>query len=198
MRLGLGGSIAIALLLGCVTSIAIVPIASWGMGKVPRASEVMLVRNGRVWHGIERRTVLVRWINLEQVTHLVNDRPDEGVVPDWAEPAPPPDMRLRRAAALGVGWPFPVVAAEWTADRLDEGFPPSAFNEESGYAPKDALRRLLDGDQKATRTVMVPQLALDTLVLALPWLVVVWALRGAIARARGGVTPPGSSAAPRG
>jgi hypothetical protein len=182
----------VALALGAASAAATVPLARMTMTAITDSTEVFLVRGNAVWTGTERRSSMIRWINMETVGPLVSESARIGEVPDWAEPAPPGDMRLVRAAAVGIGWPLPLVAAEWRADRGDEVFPPPAERDTSGESPKEAVRRTLDGDAKATRTLLVPQAIADSLLLALPW----WLLLRGISwvrasRAAPAVTRPG-------
>ena len=158
-----------ALALGAASAAATVPIARMTMTAITDSTEVFLVRGNAAWSGTERRSAMIRWINVETVGPLMNESPRIGEVPDWAEPAPPTDVRLVRAAAVGIGWPLPLIAAEWRADRGDEVFPPPAERDTSGESPKEAVRRTLDGDPKATRTLLLPQAIADAVLLAFPW-----------------------------
>jgi hypothetical protein len=139
------------------------------MTTITDSTDVFLVRGIAVWIGTERHSSMIRWINVETVGPLVSESARIGEVPDWAEPAPPGDTRLVRAAAVGIGWPLPLLAAKWRADRGDEVFPPPAERDTSGESPKEAVRRTLDGDPKAKRTLLVPHAMADALLLALPW-----------------------------
>jgi len=172
----------VALALGAASAAATVPLARMTMTAITESTEVFLVRGTAAWSGTERRSAMIRWINVETVGPLVNESARIGEVPGWAEPAPPTDARPVRAAALGIGWPLPLIAAEWRADRSDEGFPPSAERDTSGESPKEAMRRTLDGDPKATRTLLVPQAIADSLLLALPWWVLLRGIRWMRAR----------------
>jgi hypothetical protein len=178
-----GARVAAALALGVTTAAATVPIARMTMTAVHGCADVLLVRGTAAWQGSERRSAMIRWINVETVGPLVTESTHFGEVPEWAEPAPPPDARLVRAAAVAVGWPLPVVAAAWRADRGDEGFPPPSEYDTSGNSPKEAVRRLLDGDPKATRTLLLPGALADSLFFAVAWYGVIAAVAG-IARRR--------------
>jgi hypothetical protein len=182
----------VALALGVASAVATVPLARMTMTTITESTEVFLVRGTAAWSGTERRSAMIRWINVETVGPLVNESARIGEVPDWAEPAPPVDARPVRAAALGIGWPLPLIVAEWRADRNDEGFPPSAERDTSGESPKEAVRRMLDGDPKATRTLLAPQAIVDAVLLALPWWLLLrgvsWMRAGRAARS---VIPPG-------
>jgi hypothetical protein len=183
---------SVALALGAASAVATVPLARMTMTAITDSTEVFLVRGTAVWSGIERRSAMIRWVNVETVGPLVSESVRIGEVPDWAEPAPPADVRLVRAAAVGIGWPLPLIAAAWRADRGDEVFPPPAERDTSGESPKEAVRRTLDGDPKATRTLLVPQAIADAVLLALPWWLLLrgisWMRARRLARA---VTPPG-------
>jgi hypothetical protein len=183
---------SVALALGAASAVATVPLARMTMTTITDSTEVFLVRGIAVWIGTERHSSMIRWINVETVSPLVSESARIGEVPDWAEPAPPGDTRLVRAAAVGIGWPLPLLAAKWRADRGDEVFPPPAERDTSGESPKEAVRRTLDGDPKAKRTLLVPHAMADALLLALPW----WLLLRGVSwmqarRAAAAVTRPG-------
>lgn len=182
----------VALALGAASAATTVPLARMTMTSITDSTEVFLVRGNAAWSGTERRSAMIRWINVESVGPLVTESARIGEVPEWAEPAPADDARLVRAAAVGIGWPFPLIAAAWRADRGDEVFPPPAERDTSGESPKEAVRRTLDGDPKATRTLLVPEALADAVLLAFPW----WLLLRGIAwmRARrfaSAITPRG-------
>lgn len=186
-----GPVIAASVLLGAATTLAQVPLALWTMGPLPRTADFVLLRGGVVWHAVERRSAWVHWVNLESDERLVNALPDDGSVPAWAEPAPRLDERLTRTATVAVGWPLPMVACRWTTVRNDVNFPPPATNDDSGWAPKDAVRRLWEGDPAGERTVVAAGAAVDGAVATAAWLgpcAVGAALRR---RLRRGVTRPG-------
>ena len=178
--------VAASLALGVATAAATVPLARMTMTAVRGCADVLLVRERTVWQGSERRSAMIRWINVETVGPLVTESPRTGEVPAWAEPAPPPDARLVRAAAVAVGWPFPVVAAAWRADRGDEGFPPPSEYDTSGNSPKEAVRRLLDGDPKATRALLLPEALADSLFFAAAWYGAIAAVAGIVRRRAAG------------
>jgi hypothetical protein len=183
---------SVALALGAASAVATVPLARMTMTTITDSTDVFLVRGTAVWIGTERHSSMIRWINVETVGPLVSESARIGEVPDWAEPAPPGDTRLVRAAAVGIGWPLPLLAAKWRADRGDEVFPPPAERDTSGESPKEAVRRTLDGDPKAKRTLLVPHAMADALLLALPW----WLLLRGVSwmqarRAAAAVTRPG-------
>ena len=159
----------LALLLGAVSAVATVPYAQMTMSAIQQSTDVLLLRGTTAWSGSERRSACIRWINVETVGPLVNTSEPSGMVPGWAEPAPPIDGGHVRAAAVGIGWPLPVITASWRADRGDEGFPPPAERDTSGESPKEAVRRVLGDDPHASRAVMLPQALFDAAVLALPW-----------------------------
>jgi len=159
----------LALLLGAVSAVATVPYAQMTMSAIQQSTDVLLLRGTTAWSGSERRSACIRWINVETVGPLVNASEPSGIVPGWAEPAPPIDGGHVRAAAVGIGWPLPVITASWRADRGDEGFPPPAERDTSGESPKEAVRRVLGDDPHASRAVMLPQALFDAAVLALPW-----------------------------
>ena len=186
----------LAALLGAITAAAIVPVAWWSMKGLPINDDYFIVRGAQVWTGLGRRDAVVRWINLESVARLVNDRASDGELPAWAEPPVPADERTVRFGAVAAGWPLPVVTAQWTAVQLTEYFPPLASNEDSGFAPRDALTRIFNGDPHATVRWHAGAFAANAVALAIGWFVVVelaWALRP-----RRRVTPPASAAARRG
>jgi hypothetical protein len=188
----------VALALGVVTEVAVVMVALVDAPRIMGASEVMLIRGTAAWHGNDRSSALLRWINMETVGPLVNQGGDSGAVPAWAEPPAPADARLVRHAALAAGWPLPAVACSWTTDRLDVNFPPPIENETSGDAPKEAGRRsiaALRGDQAPTgghgaMRILPGGFAAGAVAFALPWCAAVSLARIAIERRRG-VTPRG-------
>ena len=98
---------SVALALGAASAVATVPLARMTMTAITDSTEVFLVRGTAAWSGTERRSAMIRWINVETVGPLVSESARIGEVPDWAEPAPPADARPVRAAALGIGWPLP-------------------------------------------------------------------------------------------
>lgn len=183
--------------LGAATEGALVGLALLEPARIPEASELLLVRGAVAWHGAERRSPVVRWVNVETAGPLVNLQADSGSVPPWAEPAAPADARLIRHAALGVGWPWPAIACTWRTDRGDVNFPPPVETETSGDAPKEAARRMvaaITGDAPPAGghgavTVLAGGMLLDSLALAVPWFAAV----AAVARLRAGraVTPRG-------
>ena len=188
---------AIAIALGATTEAVIVLVALVDPPRIISATDVVIVRGEDAWHGNERASALLRWINVETVGPLVNQGTDSGFMPAWAEPPPPPDARLVRHAALGAGWPACAVACTWTTDRADVNFPPPIEGETSGDAPKEAARRLVAalrgerepaGGHGAVR--LLPAAALDSVLLALPWFAAILMVRRT---RRGGAqfTPPG-------
>lgn len=190
--------LAAALPCGLLTEAALVAVALVDPPRILESRQVFLVRGTAAWHGNERRSPLLRWVNMETVGPLVNSGgADSGDVPAWAEPAPPPDARLVRHAALGVGWPLPAIAGSWNADRSDVNFPPPVEAETSGDTPKEAARRLVGSimHERApagghgTIALIPSGIALDSLALALPWGAAIAAVR----RIRRGsrVTRPG-------
>ena len=172
-----GRRVLAALLLGAASAVATVPYAQMTMSAIHESTDVLLLRGTTAWSGSERRSACIRWINVETVGPLVNASEVIGVVPEWAEPAPPIEGVHVRAAAVGIGWPLPVITAVWRADRGDEGFPPPAERDTSGESPKEAVRRVLGDDPHASRRVMLPHALFDAVVLALPW----WVLLEVIA-----------------
>lgn len=171
---------------GIAGTVSMAVLARLTVATMPESSEVLLLRDRDAWHGGERRSSLVRWINLETVGPLVVPA-QEGAVPRWAEPGPADGARHVRAAAVAVGWPFPAFAARWRADRADQGFPAPAERETSGEAPKEAVRRLFGEDRHAERSVLWPGAALDAAAFALPC----WAALRMLDRRRATVTRPG-------
>ena len=186
-----GPVIAASVVLGAATALAQLPLALWTMGPLPRTADFALLRGGCVWHAVERRGALVHWVNLESDERLVNAVPDDGIVPAWAEPAPRTDERLTRTATVAVGWPLPMVACRWTTARNDVNFPPPATNDDSGWAPKDALRRLWEGDPAGLRTVLLAGAAVDAAVAAAAWFGSFRLGAALRRRLRRGVTRPG-------
>jgi hypothetical protein len=188
----------VALALGVVTEVAVVMVALVDAPRIMGASEVMLIRGTAAWHGNDRSSALLRWINMETVGPLVNQGGDSGAVPAWAEPPAPADARLVRHAALAAGWPLPAVACSWTTDRSDVNFPPPIENETSGDAPKEAARRsiaALRGERApagghGTTRLLAGGFAADAIALALPWFAVSWLAQSAIERRRT-ITPRG-------
>lgn len=189
MRAGLPGTWFAAMLLGAASTAGVILAARMSMSGIPGSTEVLLLREGDAWHGSERRTALIRWINVETVGPLVTGA-RWGDVPPWAEPGRADGARHVRFAAVAVGWPFPAVAARWRAERADEGFPPPAERETSGDAPKEAMRRLFGSDPHASRSILWAGTTIDALVLAAPW----WLVLRFVSRrraARATVTPRG-------
>jgi hypothetical protein len=185
-------TIAAAAVLGAVSALAVAPAVLWTMGPLPRTATGIVVREGWVWHVVERQDAAVHWVNVETEDRLVNAVPDDGALPWWAEPGPRQDLRATRTAAVTVGWPLPAIACRWSTARNDVNFPPPATNDDSGWAPKDAMRRLVEGDPAGTRMLLAPQFAIDALVLGCGWGVVLAAtahLRRRVARR--GITRPG-------
>jgi len=163
------GYAAIGLMLGAISAAATVPYAQMTMSAIHESTDVLLLRGTAAWSGSERRSACIQWINVETVGPLMNPSERNGVVPEWAEPAPPLGAGHVRAAAVGIGWPFPVVTASWRAERDDEGFPPPAERDTSGESPKEAVRRTISGDSHAVRRILFPQAALVAVIWALPW-----------------------------
>lgn len=186
-----GPVIALSVALGAITTLAQLPLALWTMGPLPRASDFPLIRGGDVWRVVERRGALVHWVNLESDERLLNPQPDDGAVPAWAEPHARPDERLTRTAAVAVGWPMAMVACRWTTARNDVNFPPPATNDDSGWAPKDAVRRLWEGDPTGTRAVMAAGTAIDLAVAGCAWFGLIAGGAALRRRLRGAVTPRG-------
>lgn len=186
MRAGFPVTVLAAILLGAASTAGVVVFARVSMSGIPESTEVLLLRGGDAWHGSERGTALIRWINVETVGPLVAAA-RWGDVPQWAEPGSADGARHVRVAAVAVGWPLPAVAARWRAERADEGFPPPAERETSGDAPKEAMRRLFGSDPHADRSILWTGTAIDALALGVPW----WVVLRIIARlraARGAVT----------
>lgn len=180
-----------ALFLGCVTVVTMPAMALWTMATVPLAREGTVIRGGTVWHVVERRGGLVHWVNLESDERLVNPAPDDGALPAWAEPLPRTDDRLTREATLAVGWPIPALGCRWRTVRNDMNFPPPATNDESGWAPKDAVRRMVDFHPSGTRLLLHEGLLVDVSVASAAWACVL-ACGGMLGRRlRRGVTRPG-------
>ncbi len=190
-RMRHGPAIVASALLGAATTLAQLPLAAWTMGPLPRTADFALIRGGCVWQVVERRGAVVHWVNLESDERLVNARPDDGKVPAWAEPAPRTDERLTRTAAVAVGWPMPMVTCRWTAVRNDVNFPPPATNDDSGWAPKDAVHRLRQGDPAGTVAVNKAGAAVDLVLATGAWYTLVVVGAAGVRRLRCGVTPPG-------
>lgn len=180
-----------ALFLGCVTVVTMPAMALWTMATVPLAREGTVIRGGTVWHVVERRGGLVHWVNLESDERLVNPAPDDGALPAWAEPLPRTDDRLTREATLAVGWPIPALGCRWRTVRNDMNFPPPATNDESGWAPKDAVRRMVDGDPAGERLPLREGLLFDALFVSIAWACVLEVGAALLRRLRRGVTRPG-------
>ena len=89
----------VALALGVASAVATVPLARMTMTTITESTEVFLVRGTAAWSGTERRSAMIRWINVETVGPLVNESARIGEVPDWAEPVAADDARLVRAAS---------------------------------------------------------------------------------------------------
>lgn len=186
-----GPVIAASVVLGAATAFAQLPLALWTMGPLPRTADFPLIRGGTVWHVVERHAGAVHWVNLESGERLVNVLPDDGHVPTWAEPAPRADERLTRTAAVAVGWPLPAVTCRWTTVRNDANFPPPATNDDSGWAPKDAVRRLWEGDPTGERAIRTMGAAVDAAVASAAWFALIGAGRAVRRRVRRGVIRPG-------
>lgn len=184
---GRASGVVAALLLGAVSAAATVPYAYMTMSAIHDSTDVLLLRGTTVWSGSERRSACIRWINVETVGPLVNPSEAVGTVPSWAEPSPPPDSVHVRAAAIGIGWPLPILTASWRADRADQGFPPPAERDTSGESPKEAVRRAVGDDPHAIRGILFAQAALDALVLAMPWWGVLQGLAWLRARRRASI-----------
>lgn len=197
-RRGRGGlpRLLLAALLGAITAAAIVPVTWWSMKGLPITDDFFVVRGPQVWTGLGRRNAVVRWINLESVARLVNERAPDGELPDWAEPPAPEDERTVRFGAVAAGWPLPVLTAHWTAIQLTEYFPPLASNEDSGFAPRDALTRVFNGDPHATVRWHVGAFAANAGALAIGWFVLIELVRALLPRR--GVTRPAGAEARRG
>ena len=125
----------------------------------------------------------------------MNPAPDDGALPALAEPLPRTDDRLTREATLAVGWPIPALGCRWRTVRNDMNFPPPATNDESGWAPKDAVRRMVDGDPAGERLPLREGLLFDALFDALfvsiAWACVLEVGAALLRRLRRGVTRPG-------
>lgn len=96
-----------------------------------------------------------------------------------------PDGRFAR---LRMGFPMRWIGGDWHAQRLDEGFPPHAEDENIREAVFGALNRLRTAAPDTARWLDPVALALDSLLLGLPFAgVLLW-----VARRRGArqVNPP--------
>lgn len=186
MRSGTAARVLAALAFGAAGAASAVLLARLTVANVPGSREVLLLRGHDAWHGSERRSALVRWINLETVGPMVGSA-EEGHVPRWAEPGAADGARHVRVAAVAVGWPLPAVTARWRADREDQAFPAPAERETSGDAPKEAVRRLFGEDLRAERAMLWPEAAADVLAFALPC----WAVLHFASRRRAALSRPG-------
>jgi hypothetical protein len=75
--------------------------------------------------------------------------------------------------------------------RNDMNFPPPATNDESGWAPKDAVRRMVNGDPAGERLLLREGLLIDALSASVAWACVLEVGAALRRRLRRGVTRPG-------
>ncbi len=108
-----------------------------------------------------------------------------------ASDQPPPSISGDpdgRFARLRLGFPRRWIGGDWHAERLDEGFPPHAEDENIREAVFGALNRLRASSPETTRWLDPVSLTLDSLILGLPFAAVLLWLRRR--RAVAGVNQP--------
>jgi hypothetical protein len=181
--LAIAGSVAA----GAATELSLVLAAVLVPPRIVESSEVLAIRDGTVWHGSERRSPLLHWVNAESAASLVNRDGPEGSLPPWAEPAAvDAPGGYERHGALALGWPLRFVGMRWSAQDSSRGFPPPAEVETSGDAPKEASRLMAAawlGDPPPAGGhgegfVLWGSLLADIALLAVPWFAAAAAIAG--------------------
>lgn len=98
------------------------------------------------WYNARDEVFGLRWSNLQLIDQPLTSPIDEGELPAWAEPPPPPHPEgpLLRVGTLASGWPFPVIRARWSIATLDRNFPVGAELDDQDtsiyYAAEDFMK----------------------------------------------------------
>jgi len=138
--------VAVALVLGAGATCAGVwiPLVRLDYGRGARITTIYRGTDG--WFHASDETRGLRWSNLQRMEIPLGSPLNEGDLPSWAEPPPPPypETPLLRIGTLAAGWPLPAWRMRWIVSRLDQNFPmPAEVDDQNSSivnAAQDALR----------------------------------------------------------
>ncbi len=184
-----GTRLAIALAVGVAATAAGVwiPLLRLERGQGGRITTIYRGTDG--WFNARDEALGLRWSNLQRMEIPLNSPLDEGELPAWAEPPPPPypDTPMLRIGTLAAGWPLPAWRMRWVVSRLDQNFPmPAEVDDQDTSivnAAEDALRGTRAGGP-SERGILWPG-ALGNTALFAALMLGFLALRDRMRRARG-------------
>ena len=98
------------------------------------------------WFNARDEVFGLRWSNLQLIDQPLSSPINDGELPAWAEPPPPPHPAgpLFRVGTLASGWPLAVIRARWSIATLDRNFPVGAELDDQDtsiyYAAEDFMK----------------------------------------------------------
>lgn len=184
-----GTRLAIALAVGVAATAAGVwiPLLRLERGQGGRITTIYRGTDG--WFNARDEVLGLRWSNLQRMEIPLNSPLDEGELPGWAEPPPPPyaDTPMLRIGTLAAGWPLPAWRMRWVVSRLDQNFPmPAEVDDQDTSivnAAEDAIRGTRAGGP-SERGILWPG-ALGNTALFAALMLGFLALRDGMRRAKG-------------
>ncbi len=163
-----------------------IPLLRLERGQGGRITTVYRGTSG--WFNARDEALGLRWSNLQRMEASLSSPLDEGDLPAWAEPPPPPypESPMLRIGTLAAGWPLPAWRMRWIVSRLDQNFPmPAEVDDQDSSivnAAEDAMRGNRAGGP-TERGILWPG-ALGNTALFAALMLGLLALRDAARRAR--------------
>ena len=182
-------SILVILIGGVILSAITVAGSTWILLlKVERVAINGTIRgtDTRIWRYLHNENLGVEWVLISDWGHdLVNGPGGFEEVPEWAAPrlAKSPTGK-QRIGTIRAGWPMAWVGAWWESHRRDEAWPPLPFDEDLGYGIEEAASHLLRDRFEPQYLFWWEGLAVNLLVFAAGWWVVLSAAWYLIVRTR--------------
>lgn len=150
---------AIAIAVGILATLAcaFLPVLLVERGNGARITTVH--RGSHGWWNARDEVFGMQWSNLQLMDETLSSPLDDGELPAWAEPPPPPypEGPILRVGTLALGWPKPVLRLRWTVATLKQNFPiPAEIDDQDTsivYAAEDFMQRNRGGGPQE-RTVL--------------------------------------------
>ncbi|MFZ9913749.1 MAG: hypothetical protein ACO3IB_00215 [Phycisphaerales bacterium] len=150
---------AIAIAVGILATLAcaFLPVLLVERGHGARITTVH--RGSHGWWNARDEVFGMQWSNLQLMDETLSSPLDDGELPAWAEPPPPPypEGPILRVGTLALGWPKPVLRLRWTVATLKQNFPiPAEIDDQDTsivYAAEDFMQRNRGGGPQE-RTVL--------------------------------------------
>jgi len=125
------GSIAV----GGVVSVG---VAAWCLARVEDgrapSTGALHVREGRFWEVATDEALGLRWVNIERLqTPSSNPSLEVLGIPNWAEPRGRGPVGEWRVGTLAVGWPWLMIARQWSEVDPDLLFVPHVEVDDDGF-----------------------------------------------------------------